>query len=101
LTIPRFKYWTIVMDNVPTAFRATDAGELLPTLRQLQRRHPDAVMKWFERGRLWDSPEAARARPPAKRFRPRGDKPLARTHRPFSPEGRPRRGGPRKPRRRD
>jgi len=43
------------MDKVPTAFRAVDAGELLPTLRQLQRRHPDSVMKWFERGRLWEA----------------------------------------------
>jgi hypothetical protein len=64
---PRYTYWTIIMEGKPTAFRARDHDELLPTLRQLQRRHPDAVLKWFARGRLWASPEeaqlAAKVRP--------------------------------------
>ncbi len=57
---PRFAYWTILIDNAPTAFRARDARELLPTLAQLKRTNQNVVMKWFSGGRLWDSPEAAR-----------------------------------------
>src|SRR5512136_3072710 len=57
---PRFAFWTIILDNQPTAFRARERETLLPTLRQLQSRNPDAAMKWFARGRLWESPEEAR-----------------------------------------
>lgn len=57
---PRFAYWTIILDNAPTAFRARDQSELLPTLKQLQRTNPDATMRWFQNGKLWDSPEAVR-----------------------------------------
>jgi hypothetical protein len=57
---PRFAYWTILVDNGPTAFRAAAREDLLPTVRQLQRTDRDVVLKWFERGRLWDSPETAR-----------------------------------------
>jgi hypothetical protein len=57
---PRFSFWTILIDNKPTAFRAREREELLPTFKQLQARNPNAVMKWFARGRIWDSPEAAR-----------------------------------------
>jgi hypothetical protein len=56
---PRYAYWTILIDNKPTAFRARNREELLPTLHQLQRKNPDAVMRWFARGRLWDTPEQA------------------------------------------
>jgi 23S rRNA pseudouridine2605 synthase len=56
---PRYSYWTIILDGVPTAFRARDREDLLPTFKQLQRKNPDAVMKWFARGRLWESPQAA------------------------------------------
>jgi hypothetical protein len=66
---PRFTYWTIILDGKPTAFRAHAQEELLPTLRQLQIRHPDAVMLWFARGRLWTSPEEARAAATAHRAR--------------------------------
>ncbi len=68
---PRYTYWTIILDGAPTAFRARRADELLPTLRQLQARHPDAVLKWFARGRLWDSPEQAREDLRQRRRRPR------------------------------
>jgi hypothetical protein len=64
---PRYAYWTILIDNKPTAFRARDREELLPTLTQLRRTNVDVVMKWFARGRIWDSPEAerqAQRRPP-------------------------------------
>lgn len=55
---PRFVYWTILIDNQPTAFRAARQEDLLPTLRQLQRKSTNVVMKWFARGKVWDSPEA-------------------------------------------
>jgi 23S rRNA pseudouridine2605 synthase len=58
---PRFAFWTILIDGKPTAFRARDPQELLPTINQLKRTNADVVMKWFARGRLWDSPEAERA----------------------------------------
>jgi len=57
---PRFAFWTILIDDKPTAFRAQLQDELAPTLHQLRRTNPTAVMKWFARGKLWDSPEQAR-----------------------------------------
>jgi hypothetical protein len=57
---PRFAYWTILIDSKPTAFRAQKQEDLLPTFKQLQRTNPDIVMKWFARGRIWESPEQAR-----------------------------------------
>ena len=56
---PRFAYWTILIDNRPTAFRAREQADLLPTLHQLKRTNPNAEMKWFARGKLWDTPEQA------------------------------------------
>ena len=58
---PRHVYWTIIYGNQATSFRAATPEELLPTLKQLQSRHPDAVLKYFARGRLWNSAEEARA----------------------------------------
>ena len=57
---PRFAYWTILLDGLPTAFRAVSRDELLPTFKRLQEKHSDAVMKWFSGGALWDSPEHAK-----------------------------------------
>jgi len=57
---PRFAYWTILIDNGATAFRAKEQSELLPTLHQLRRTNKDVVMKWFAYGKLWDSPDDAR-----------------------------------------
>jgi len=77
-----FSCWVIVTGATPTAFRARHPDDLLPTLRQLQRTQPDATMKWFERGRFWNSPEEAvlaqRARNQAaagrdRAWRPGGD----------------------------
>jgi hypothetical protein len=76
--MPRFAYWTILIGNAPTAFRGRTREELVPTLRQIQRRHPEAILRWFARGRVWDSPmeadtslrqerQAATARRPALR----------------------------------
>jgi hypothetical protein len=56
---PRFAYWTIIAGGQPTAFRAAMRDELLPTLKQLQSKEPDAVLMWFSRGKLWPSQEAA------------------------------------------
>jgi hypothetical protein len=79
----RHAYWVIVTGQDATAFRARHAEDLLPTLKQLQRTQPDAVLKWFERSRLWRSPEEAasalkapqRRRPSARgrEWRPGGD----------------------------
>src|SRR5919202_1911590 len=57
---PRYVYWTILADGLPTAFRATERDELMPTFQRLREKHPDAEMKWFARGKLWDSPEHAK-----------------------------------------
>src|SRR3990170_765940 len=53
-------FWLIVDGAVPTAFRAKRREDLLPTLHQLQRTQPTVALRWFERGRTWDSPAAAR-----------------------------------------
>ena len=57
---PRYAYWTILIDAKPTAFRAREQAELLPTFHQLKRTNEDVVMRYFARGRLWDSPDQAR-----------------------------------------
>jgi hypothetical protein len=57
---PRHAYWTILIDNAPTAFRAREQDELLPTLNQLKRTNANVEMKWFARGRLWATQELER-----------------------------------------
>lgn len=57
---PRFAYWTILAGGLPTSFRAAEKDELLPTFHRLKEKHPDAVMKYFARGKLWDSADEAR-----------------------------------------
>lgn len=78
----RHAFWVIVTGTTPTAFRSRYREDLLPTLTQLQRTAPDAVLQWFDRGKLWASPEAARDAlksdrrqpPPRNRdWRPGGD----------------------------
>src|SRR3954449_9832861 len=69
---PRYAYWTILIDQKPTAFRAREREELLPTLHQLRRKNSDVALKWFARGQLWESPADAQAalrapRPPIER----------------------------------
>ena len=54
---PRYSYWTILAGGLPTAFRAAEREDLLPTFNRIREKHPDAEMKWFARGRLWASPE--------------------------------------------
>jgi len=56
----RHAYWVILVGATPTAFRSSTRDALVPTWKQLQRTQPDVTLRWFERGRLWESPEAAR-----------------------------------------
>jgi len=56
---PRYAYWTILIDGKATAFRAKESEELLPTLNQLRRKNDDVKLRYFSRGKLWDSPEQA------------------------------------------
>jgi hypothetical protein len=93
---PRHVYWTILIGNAPTAFRAHDRADLLPTFERLRQKQPDVTMKYFARGRLWESAEEARNdaarsrspeargrdwrpggshRDPRDRFKPKKDKP--------------------------
>lgn len=58
---PRYSYWTILAGGLPTAFRAAEREDLLPTFNRIREKHPDAEMKWFARGRLWESPDEAQA----------------------------------------
>ena len=57
---PRYAYWTILIDDKPTAFRAREREELQPTFVQLQRKNSNVTMQWFARGKLWASREAER-----------------------------------------
>lgn len=57
---PRYAYWTIIAGGLPTAFRAAERDELLPTFRRIKEKHPDAQMKYFARGKLWESQDEAR-----------------------------------------
>ncbi len=69
---PRHTYWTIIVDGLPTAFRAAKREELLPTFERLREKHPSARMRWFARGRIWESPEEARLAEHARRTEKRG-----------------------------
>jgi hypothetical protein len=72
---PRYAYWTIIADGLPTAFRAAERDELMPTFQRLREKHPDAQMKWFARGKLWESPEEARRAGDERRERRDDDRP--------------------------
>jgi hypothetical protein len=64
---PRFAYWTILVDGQPTAFRAADLDDLRPTFNRLKQKHPSAVLKWFQNGKLWSSRLEARQAAEASR----------------------------------
>ena len=63
---PRYAYWTIIVDNQPTAFRSGSQEELMPTFKRLKAKNDPAVMMWFQNGKLWpsriDAQEQMRAR---------------------------------------
>jgi hypothetical protein len=50
---PRYAYWTIIVDNQPTAFRSGAKEDLLPTFNRLKAKNDTAVMMWFQNGKLW------------------------------------------------
>ena len=52
---PRYAYWTIIVDNQPTAFRAGAKEDLLPTFNRLKGKNASATMMWFQNGKLWPS----------------------------------------------
>lgn len=104
---PRYSFWTILIDNGPTAFRAANREDLIPTFVQLQRTNPNIAIKWFAHGRLWESQEAelaARMKPkPTPEPRPRDWRPggqhkdpRARFGKPRKQAGAPRSGGPKR-----
>ena len=78
---PRFTYWTIIFGGQATAFRSASRDELLPTLKQIQSKHPDAQLRYFARGKLWYTEEEAQAALVRERFekrersRPSGPRP--------------------------
>src|SRR5829696_656920 len=97
---PRYSYWTIIAGGLPTAFRAAERDELMPTFTRLREKHPDAEMKWFARGKLWESPDAVREDTEKRRggFAREGGRPPARDgdrreSRPRQPRGEPSREG--------
>ena len=49
-----------MIDDKPTAFRAREREELQPTFIQLQRKSANVIMRWFARGKLWESRDAER-----------------------------------------
>ena len=63
---PRHAYWTILVDEQPTAFRSAMQEDLQPTFKRLKEKHASARMVWFQNGKIWDSrldaQEAMRAR---------------------------------------
>jgi hypothetical protein len=83
---PRFAYWTIIVENQPTAFRAADLDELRPIFNRLKQKHPSAVLMWFQNGRLWasrlDAREAQTRRRTGERQSRPGDAPRDRKWRP-------------------
>src|SRR3954468_16121703 len=103
---PRFTYWTIIFGGQPTSFRSGTRDELVPTFKQIQKRHPDAQLRFFARGKLWFSEEEAQAalvrarlerHPPRREFDRRPSRPPGAPGappRPRSGEG----GGPPRPR---
>src|SRR5258708_31613063 len=83
---PRHTYWTILFGDKPTAFRSATQEELLPTYKQIQSRHPDAVMMWFARGKLRRTEEDGRAAFDRQRSdRPSGGRPEWRERPPRPP----------------
>lgn len=56
---PPHSFWVILIGKTPTSFRGKVREDLVPTLRQLQRTQSDVTLRWFERGKVWESPEAA------------------------------------------
>src|SRR4026208_558712 len=82
---PRHTYWTILFGDKPTAFRSATQEELLPTFKQIQSKHPAAVMRWFARGKRWKTEEDARAAFQRPRFDRPGPPPESQNRNPKPP----------------
>src|SRR5687768_5379104 len=52
---PRYAYWTILVDDQPTAFRSGSQEDLMPTFKRLQGRHASAKRMWGQAGERWAS----------------------------------------------
>ncbi len=52
---PRYAYWTIIVLDQPTAFRAGALEDIMPTFNRLKEKHPSAKLMWFQQGKLWPS----------------------------------------------
>jgi hypothetical protein len=52
---PRYAYWTIIVDDQPTAFRAGALEDIMPTFNRLKEKQPTAKLMWFQSGKLWPS----------------------------------------------
>ncbi len=52
---PRYAYWTIIVDDQPTAFRAGALDDIMPTFNRLKEKQPTAKLMWFQSGKLWPS----------------------------------------------
>lgn len=79
---PRYVYWTILAGGLPTAFRAAELEDLLPTFNRIKDRHPDAELKYFARGKLWSSAEEARKDAADRKARDHRSDPRGREWRP-------------------
>lgn len=93
---PRYAYWTILVDEQPTAFRAALQDDLMPTFKRLRERNPSARLVWFQNGKVWnsrlDAQEAMRARGERGRAgdarqRPGADRAQPRTKLEWQPKG--------------
>jgi hypothetical protein len=70
--VAQHAFWIIVDGQTPSSFRSRQREDLLPTLNQLKRTQPQVALMWFERGRLWPSPDEARAALIIRRKAPTG-----------------------------
>ncbi len=52
---PRYAYWTILVDELPTAFRAATLEDIQPTFARLKTKNPTARLVWFQNGKVWNS----------------------------------------------
>jgi hypothetical protein len=52
---PRHAYWTILVDEQPTAFRAAMQEDLQPTFKRLKEKHASTRLVWFQNGKIWNS----------------------------------------------
>ncbi|NQW03901.1 MAG: hypothetical protein HQ485_07720 [Acidobacteria bacterium] len=56
---PPNRFWVILIGETATSFKGKEREDLLPTYKQLQRTQSGVSLRWFERGRIWESPDAA------------------------------------------